>query len=58
MALYNYDPMQKRVRELQGKYAADGEALAVLEQIGQEPELHRRHSDCYAYEFFVVSSGP
>lgn len=22
--------------------------------VAQEPEMHRRHSDCYAYEFFVA----
>jgi SAM-dependent methyltransferase len=49
-----YTPMQWRVEELRGKYASDGEALSVLDQIEREPELHRRHSDYYAYEFFVV----
>jgi 2-oxoglutarate dehydrogenase E1 component len=34
--------------------SADAEALAVLDQLAQEPEMHRRHFDCYAYEFFVV----
>lgn len=32
------------------------EALAVLDQLAQEPEMHRRYSDYYAYEFFVVRS--
>jgi len=49
-----YTPMQRRVRELRGKYADDGEALAVLDQIDREPELHRLHSEYYAYEFFVA----
>jgi hypothetical protein len=30
------------------------EALAVLDEIVQEPEMHRRYSDYYAYEFFVA----
>ena len=33
------------------------EALAALNQIAQEPEMHRRYSDYYAYEFFVVRRG-
>ncbi len=49
-----YTPMQRCIEELRGgKYVGDGEALAVLDQIAQEPEMHRRHSDFYAYEFFV-----
>jgi len=49
-----YTPMQRRIEELRGRYADDGEALAMLDQLAQEPEMHKRHSDYYAYEFFVV----
>ena len=49
-----YRPMQRRIEELRCKYAADSEALAVCDQLEQEPELHRMYSDYYAYEFFVV----
>lgn len=49
-----YTPMQRRIEELRAKYATDGEALAVLEQLAHEPELHRQYADFYAYEFFVV----
>ncbi len=49
-----YTPMQCRIAELRGKYANDTEASAVLDQLAQEPEMHRRYSDYYAYEFFVV----
>ena len=49
-----YAPMERRVVELRGKYAGDAAVLAVLDQIAQEPELHRRHSATYAYEFFVA----
>ncbi len=49
-----YTPMEQRIEELRAKYAADAEALAVLEQLAHEPEMHRRHSDYYAYELFVV----
>ena len=49
-----YRPMERRIEELRAKYAADAEALAVLDRLAQEPEMHRRHSDFYAYEFFVA----
>lgn len=49
-----YTPMETRIEELRGKYRADDEALAALDQLGQEPEMHRRHSGYYAYEFFVT----
>lgn len=49
-----YTPMQHRIKELRGKYDNDAEAIAILDQIAQEPEMHRRYSDYYAYEFFVT----
>ena len=49
-----YTPMQQRIESLRGRYASDGEALAALDQLAQEPAMHRRHSAYYAYEFFVV----
>ena len=51
-----YTPMEKRIAELRLHYAADPEALGVLDQLAQEPVLHRQFSDYYAYEFFVVQS--
>jgi SAM-dependent methyltransferase len=49
-----YTPMEIRIEELRAKYMDDDEALAVLDRLAQEPATHRRHSDYYAYEFFVV----
>ena len=49
-----YTPMEARIAELRKKYADDQEASAVLDQIAEEPEMHRRHSGYYAYEFFVA----
>jgi len=49
-----YSPMQRRIEELRGKYAADPEALEGLRQLAREPEMHRRCSDYYAYELFVA----
>jgi len=53
-----YRPMETRIAELRGKYAADVEASAILDQLAEEPEMHRRHSDFYAYEFFVARRPP
>jgi len=53
-----YTPMENRIAELRGKYANDVEALAILDQIAREPEMHRCHSDFYAYEFFVARRLP
>lgn len=52
-----YTPMEQRLEELRGIYIADAEALSALEQIAQEPEMHRRCSSSYGYEFFVVRKG-
>lgn len=49
-----YTPMEVRIAELRRKYATDVEALDVLDQLAEEPEMHRRYSDFYAYEFFVA----
>jgi hypothetical protein len=49
-----YTPMEQRIAELRDKYSSDAEALEVLGQLAQEPEMHRSYSDYYAYEFFVV----
>ncbi|MEJ5349045.1 MAG: class I SAM-dependent methyltransferase [Desulfosoma sp.] len=49
-----YTPMEIRIEELRAKYEADVEALAALDLLAQEPEMHRRSSDFYAYEFFVA----
>jgi hypothetical protein len=49
-----YMPMELRIGEMRGKYSDDADALAVLDQLEQEPAMHRRHSNDYAYEFFVA----
>lgn len=49
-----YAPMETRIAELRGKYSDDVEASVILDQIAEEPRMHRRHSDFYAYEFFVA----
>ncbi|MBN2097997.1 MAG: class I SAM-dependent methyltransferase [Dehalococcoidia bacterium] len=49
-----YTPMEGRIAELRGKYADDIEASSALDRLAGEPEMHRRHSDFYAYKFFVA----
>lgn len=49
-----YTPMQQRVHVLRTEYSGDDEALAALEQIGQEPEFFRVNSDYFGYEFFIA----
>jgi hypothetical protein len=49
-----YAPMEQRIAELRGLHAGDAEASVILDQLALEPELHRRHADFYAYEFFVA----
>ncbi|MBL8923094.1 MAG: class I SAM-dependent methyltransferase [Myxococcaceae bacterium] len=49
-----YTPMERRIAELEVTHAGDPDALATLEQLAQEPELYRRYSDFFAYEFFVA----
>lgn len=49
-----YTPMEARIAELRQLYANDSESLAILDQLAEEPEMHRRYSDYYAYEFFVL----
>lgn len=52
-----YAPMERRIAELRPRYANNAEATSILDQIAQEPEMHRRFSDSYAYEFFVARRG-
>jgi len=49
-----YTPMEARIAELRVKYMDNIEAAAILDQLAEEPEMHRRHSAFYAYEFFVA----
>ena len=49
-----YTPMETRIEELRVKYSDDVEALAILDQHAEEPRMHRRYSEYYAYEFYVA----
>jgi SAM-dependent methyltransferase len=49
-----YTPMRHRIEALRIVYADDDEALSILEQLAQEPDMHEQNSAYYAYEFFVA----
>jgi len=49
-----YTPMEARIVALRSTYADDCETLAILDQLAEEPEMHRHYSDFYAYTFFVT----
>jgi len=49
-----YTPLLARVDELRARHTGDPEALAALDGIAAEPDLHRRSSNSYGYEFFVA----
>ncbi len=49
-----YRPLQRRIAELRRQLVDDAEACGILDQLAAEPELHRRYSGYYAYEFFVA----
>ncbi len=49
-----YVPMRLRIDELKRQYAADSEALGVLDAIAQEPAGYPELSRHVAYEFFVA----
>ncbi len=40
-----YTPMETRIAELRGKYANDDKALGILDQLADEPEMHRTSAD-------------
>ncbi len=49
-----YTPMLRRIDELERAHTGDAEAIAVLADLRREPEMHRRYSYSYGYEFFVA----
>ncbi len=53
-----YTPMLKRIEVLRVAYGGDAGALGILDRIAEEPAMHRRHSNSYAYEFFVAQRPP
>lgn len=49
-----YSPMEQRIEALREKYAHDIEALAALDEVAKEPQMHRRSGHHYGYTFFIA----
>ncbi|MDG5767466.1 class I SAM-dependent methyltransferase [Balneolales bacterium ANBcel1] len=49
-----YTPMKARIQELRTKYAGEPAILSIVDEMAREPELHKRYSDYYAYEYIVA----
>jgi SAM-dependent methyltransferase len=49
-----YTPMERQIEALRVKYAGDAEALSALDELAQEPEMHRHSGHHYGYTFFVA----
>ncbi len=49
-----YAPMEQRIEVLRSKYADDADALAVLDELAAEPQMHRDNAQHYGYAFFVA----
>jgi SAM-dependent methyltransferase len=49
-----YDPMSKRIVELEEKYKGNETALKVLKASRDEIEFYKKYNNYYGYEFFVM----
>ena len=49
-----YTPMEKRVTEMEKKYASDPIAAAVVAESREEIEVYRDYADYYGYVFLVM----
>ena len=49
-----YDPMEKRLADLEQKYAGDGKAQEVLAMNRREIEIFRKYSEYYGYVFYIA----
>jgi ubiquinone/menaquinone biosynthesis C-methylase UbiE len=49
-----YTPLEKRMAELQEKYANQADALHVLNSHQREIDLYRQYADFYGYVFFIL----
>jgi len=49
-----YVPMEKRLKDIEGKYRGNADGKSVIEFSRKEMEIFRKHSDEYGYVFFVL----
>ena len=52
-----YGPMERRIDVLRARYADDPVALAALDDVAAEPQMHRRSGHHYGYTFFIGRLG-
>ena len=52
-----YTPIERKLPDLEARYAGDRPAAEVLEMHRQEIAMFRGHSDCYGYVFFIARRG-
>ena len=48
-----YDPIEKRLPQLEEKYADNPDALEVIATERAEQDLYRNYCDCYGYVFYI-----
>jgi len=51
-----YDPMERRIAEMEGAWSGITEAEAVLKEAKNEIIVFRKHSDYFSYAFFIMRS--
>ena len=51
-----YDPMEKRIKELENAWSGNAKAEAVLNEAKNEISVFRKYSDYFNYAFFVMHS--
>jgi ubiquinone/menaquinone biosynthesis C-methylase UbiE len=51
-----YDPMERRIAEMEGAWSGITEAEAVLKEAKNEITVFRKHSDYFSYAFFIMRS--
>lgn len=49
-----YTPMEARIAELRTMHVNDPEALATLDALAKEPQMHRESARHYGYTFFIA----
>jgi hypothetical protein len=49
-----YTPLQRKLPQMEARFAGDKEAAAVLQFHRREIAMFREHADCYGYVFFIA----
>ena len=52
-----YTPLQENLTRYRVEMKNNPEAMELMDTIEIEIDMHRKYSDCYGYEFFVVKPG-